>query len=62
MLYSVIQSNRPERFEELVQGLLEDGWELHGSPFVGSTGVMCQALTKTETKKKDAKVQKQAGS
>jgi hypothetical protein len=64
MLYTVIESPRPDRFTSMVSGLLDDGWSLHGSPFVASTGQMCQALIKEEKKnaKPKAKVQEQTGS
>ena len=66
MLYTVIESPRPDRFTSMVSGLLDDGWALHGSPFVASTGQMCQALIKeekvTKNAKPKAKVQEQTGS
>lgn len=45
--YKVINSPRHDRFETQVTNLLNEGWELHGSPFVSSTGGMTQALIKT---------------
>jgi len=53
--YKVVNSGRPERFEEQVTNLLNDGWELQGSPFISQTGGMTQAMTKTTTTKKSTK-------
>ena len=50
MKYTIVQSPRPDRFEEKVQLLLSEGWSLHGGPIVSGTGQMCQALTKEEPK------------
>tara|TARA_E500000081_G_C6128926_1_gene352501 strand:- start:277 stop:483 length:207 start_codon:yes stop_codon:yes gene_type:complete len=47
--FKVINTPRHDRFEEAITKLLNDGWELHGSPFVSQTGGMTQALIK-ETK------------
>ncbi len=42
--FKVINTPRHDRFEEAITKLLNDGWELHGSPFVSQTGGMTQAL------------------
>jgi hypothetical protein len=46
--YKAVSSSRPDRFEETVTTLLNDGWELHGSPFISQNGAMTQALTRTK--------------
>lgn len=45
--YKVVSSSRPDRFEESVTTLLNDGWELQGHPFISQIGSMTQALTRT---------------
>jgi len=42
--FKVITSIRPEKFESMITILLNEKWELHGSPFVTSGGVMTHAL------------------
>ena len=49
--FKVVNSARPDRFEEIITALLNDGWDLHGSPFIAQTGGMTQALTRTTVKK-----------
>lgn len=44
--FKVINTPRPDRFETTVTTLLNEGWELHGTPFVSNTGGMTQALTR----------------
>tara|TARA_R100000781_G_scaffold20544_1_gene15514 strand:+ start:125 stop:325 length:201 start_codon:yes stop_codon:yes gene_type:complete len=44
--FKVINTPRHDRFEDGITELLNDGWILHGSPFVSQTGGMTQALTK----------------
>jgi len=57
--FKVVQTPRAERFEECINTLLNEGWSLHGSPFIDGTGQMVQALLKEETNvKKSTKVQK----
>ena len=46
--YKVVSSSRPDRFEETVTDLLNDGWELQGPPFISQIGAMTQALTRTK--------------
>ena len=41
--FKVINTPRHDRFEEMVTKLLNDRWELHGSPFISQTGGMTQA-------------------
>tara|TARA_R100000781_G_C4026616_1_gene109104 strand:- start:165 stop:368 length:204 start_codon:yes stop_codon:yes gene_type:complete len=48
--YKVVSSSRPDRFEETVTTLLNEGWELQGSPFISQIGSMTQALTRSDTK------------
>jgi len=47
--FKVVQTPRSERFEEAINTLLNEGWSLHGSPFIDSTGQMVQALLKETT-------------
>jgi hypothetical protein len=47
--FKVVQTPRSERFEEAINALLNEGWTLHGSPFIDSTGQMVQALLKEAT-------------
>ena len=42
--YKVINTPRPDRFEAGVCTLLNEGWTLHGSPFISQQGGMTQAL------------------
>jgi|TARA_R110000744_G_scaffold355897_1_gene462518 hypothetical protein len=60
LTYKVVQTPRPERFEEQINVLLAEGWDLHSSPFIDGTGQMVQALLKDipNVKKATAKVQK----
>jgi|TARA_R110000824_G_scaffold219809_1_gene406818 hypothetical protein len=44
--FKVVNTPRHDRFESTVSALLNDGWELHGTPFVSQTGGMTQALVK----------------
>ncbi len=52
--FKVINTPRHDRFEQQVTELLNDGWTLHGTPFVSQTGGMTQALTKEVKVKKSA--------
>ena len=52
MEFRVVNTSRPDRFEETITDLLNDGWELHGSPFISQTGGMTQALTRSLVSKK----------
>lgn len=42
--FKVVNTPRHDRFEESVKALLNDKWELHGSPFISQSGGMTQAL------------------
>jgi len=44
--FKVVNAIRHDRFEGEITNLLNDGWELHGNPFVSQTGGMTQALTR----------------
>lgn len=44
--FKVVTTPRQDRFEESVVALLNDGWTLHGSPFISQTGGMTQSLTR----------------
>jgi|TARA_R110000765_G_scaffold91593_1_gene173552 hypothetical protein len=44
--FKVVTTPRQDRFEESVVALLNDGWMLHGSPFISQTGGMTQSLTR----------------
>lgn len=54
--YKIVTSPRVDRFEEAISKLLNDGWELQGSPFVSTTGSMTQGLLrdKPNARKKTA--------
>ena len=52
MEFRVVNTSRPDRFEETITDLLNDGWELHGSPFISQTGGMTQALIRSLVSKK----------
>ena len=52
MEFRVVNATRHDRFEETVTDLLNDGWELHGSPFISQTGGMTQALIRSLVSKK----------
>ena len=55
--FKVVNTPRHDRFEQQVTELLNEGWSLHGTPFVAQTGGMTQALTKeTKVKKSASKV------
>ena len=59
--FKVINTPRHDRFEDGITELLNDGWVLHGSPFVSQTGGMTQALTREvkSSKKVSKDVEKQ---
>lgn len=44
--FKVVTTPRQDRFEESVVALLNDGWTLHGSPFISQSGGMTQSLTR----------------
>ena len=52
MEFRVVNTSRPDRFEATITDLLNDGWELHGSPFISQTGGMTQALIRSLVSKK----------
>jgi|TARA_R110000803_G_scaffold46712_3_gene97978 hypothetical protein len=54
--FKVINTPRHDRFEENITVLLNDGWELHGSPFVSQQGGMTQALLREARVEAKAKV------
>mgnify|MGYP003630512066 CR=1 FL=1 len=57
--FKVVNTPRHDRFEETICKLLNEGWSLHGSPFISQTGGMTQALlreTKASVVKKPVKV------
>ena len=60
MEFRVVNTSRPDRFEETITDLLNDGWELHGSPFISQTGGMTQALIRSlvSNKSENKKVSK----
>ncbi len=54
--FKVVNTPRHDRFEESITDLLNDGWELHGNPFISQTGGMTQALCReVKAKPKKAK-------
>jgi len=54
--FKVISTIRPDKFEEQITSLLNEKWELHGSPFITSQGGMTQALTRDEKNVKKSSV------
>lgn len=58
----VVQTPRLDRFEELVNKLLNEGWDLHGSPFVSQTGAVTQLMIKEEVSVKGSTTKKTGGS
>jgi len=46
--FKVVNTPRHERFETTITSLLNEGWQLHGTPFVSQTGGMTQALIKED--------------
>ena len=58
----VVQTPRLDRFEELVNKLLNEGWDLHGSPFVSQTGAVTQLMIKEENSVKGSTTKKTGGS
>lgn len=60
MEFKVVNTPRHDRFESTITDLLNDGWELHGSPFVSQTGGMTQALFRNTPPPKDVKAKTNA--
>ena len=60
MEFKVVNTPRHDRFETTITGLLNDGWELHGSPFVSQTGGMTQALLRNTPPPKATKAKTNA--
>ena len=58
--FKVINTPRHDRFEEMVTKLLNDKWELHGSPFISQTGGMTQALIREAKAPSKAEVSKKS--
>jgi len=61
-MMKVIQTPRLDRFEELVNKMLNEGWDLHGSPFVSQTGAVTQLMLKEEKDVKGSTTKKTGGS
>ena len=59
---TVVQTPRMDRFEQLVNNLLADGWDLHGSPFVSQTGAVTQLMVKEEKNESGRTIKKTGGS
>jgi hypothetical protein len=43
--YRIISTDKSDNFSEIVTKYLQQGWELHGDPFIAD-GNFCQAITK----------------
>jgi|TARA_R100000084_G_scaffold109365_1_gene76011 hypothetical protein len=56
--FKAVSTPRHDRFEETITNLLNEGWELHGSPFVSQSGAMTQSLTRITKSSKDTKLKK----
>ena len=54
--FKVVSTPRPDRFEESVTALLNDGWEIQGSPFISNVGGMTVALTRETKAKSNEKI------
>jgi hypothetical protein len=54
--FKIVSTPRPDRFEEFVNALLNDGWAIQGSPFISGVGGMTIALTRETKAKTNAKV------
>tara|TARA_B100001250_G_C19729318_1_gene757649 strand:+ start:84 stop:281 length:198 start_codon:yes stop_codon:yes gene_type:complete len=50
--YKLVSTPRPDRFEETMNLLLNDGWDLKGN-LVFSNGVLNQSLTRNKINKPD---------
>ena len=61
-MMKVVQTPRLDRFEELVNKLLNEGWDLHGSPFVSQTGAVTQLMIKEESNVSGRTTKKAGGS
>lgn len=53
--FKVVTSSRPDRFEQTITALLNEKWELHGSPFISQTGSLTQNLIRTVAQKSENK-------
>lgn len=58
----VIQTPRMDRFEEKVNKMFAEGWDLHGSPFVSQTGALTQLMVKEEANVSGRTTKKTGGS
>ena len=56
--FKAVSTPRHDRFEETITNLLNEGWELHGSPFVSQSGAMTQSLTRTVKSPSPVKLKK----
>ncbi len=54
--FKVVSTPRPDRFEESVTALLNDGWVIQGSPFISNVGGMTVALTRETKAKSNEKI------
>ena len=59
---TVVQTPRMDRFEQLINNLLADDWDLHGSPFVSQAGSLVQLLVKEEKNESGRTAKKTGGS
>lgn len=48
--YKLCAAEKAAELNDQVNTLLRDGWALYGNPFVTSSGMLCQALTKMPKK------------
>ena len=54
--FKVVSTPRPDRFEESVTALLNDGWVIQGRPFISNVGGMTVALTRETKAKSNEKI------
>jgi len=52
--FKIVTSPRLDRIEEGVNELLNNGWDISGSPFIGNTGSIAIALIKETSPTKKA--------
>ncbi len=47
--YKLVSSPRLDRFEQGINALLKEGWELHSAAFISSSGAMAQGMIREAT-------------
>tara|TARA_R110000803_G_scaffold117063_7_gene185628 strand:- start:1575 stop:1781 length:207 start_codon:yes stop_codon:yes gene_type:complete len=44
--FKVVSTPKPDRFEQEITKMLNDGWSLHGTTTMTQSGMMAQSLTR----------------